>query len=164
MLLKIFPGRCFIHAEFLAGGSLCKSFNLFLHNSAVISESESFCRHPRCRHVLNSQISGLSSLGGTTHFCWSYGPQRFGVWGFTGQKKPSSGTLTAFALCKGPVLLVISKDEFRITGKILRVKNALPFLLHAHLENPWLAHVQNFPLLKLLLTILSRRFFQATAE
>ena len=34
-----------------------------------------------------------------------------------GQKKPSSGTLTAFAMCKGPVLLVISKDEFRITGK-----------------------------------------------
>ncbi len=34
-----------------------------------------------------------------------------------GQKKPSSGIPTAFARCKGPVLLVISKDEFRITGK-----------------------------------------------
>ena len=43
---------------------------------------------------------------------------------------------------KGQVLLVISKDEFRITGKILRVKNVLPFLLHAHVENPWLAHVK----------------------
>ena len=164
MLLKIFPGRCFIHAEFLAGGFLCKSFNLFSYNSAVISESESFCRHPRCRHVLNPQISGLFSLGMTTYFRGSYGPQRFGVWGFTGQKKPSSGTLTAFALCKGPVLLVISKDEFRITGKNSASEKRPTILLHAHVENPWLAHVQNFPLLKLLLTILSRRFFQATAE
>jgi hypothetical protein len=86
------------------------------------------------------------------------------VWGFTGQKKPSSGTLTAFALCKGPVLLVISKDEFRITGKNSASEKRPTILLHAHVENPWLAHVQNFPLLKLLLTILSRRFFQATAE
>ncbi len=42
-------------------------------------------------------------------------PQRVGVCGFAGQKNPSSGVPAAFARCKGPVLLVINNEAFRIT-------------------------------------------------
>ena len=49
--------------------------------------------------------------------------------GFAGQKNPSRGVPAAFAMCKGPVLLVTRREEFLITeNNSLSEKRPVDFL------------------------------------